>query len=369
MDTTTGQDYPAAARETSAYLFTPLLIRGVTLRNRIAVSPMCQYSSVDGFAYDWHLVHLGSRAVGGAGLVMTESSAIRPEGRSTAANLGIWKDEHIPDLQRTTRFIHQHGAVAGIQLGHAGRKASVQIPWVGQQAVLPTAGGWQPVGPSPIPFRLEDATPHELRRDEIADLVKAFGAAARRALHAGFRVVEIHAAHGYLLNEFMSPLANQRTDDYGGSFDNRIRITVETVRAVRREWPPELPLFIRISAQDWAPGGWALADSVELARRLQPLGVDLVDCSSGGMVPDAKIETGPGYQVPFAEAIRRDAGILTGAVGMITAATQANEIIKAGQADVVLLARELLRDPYWPLHAARSLGVECPVPSQYLKAF
>jgi 2,4-dienoyl-CoA reductase-like NADH-dependent reductase (Old Yellow Enzyme family) len=369
MSTPLGKNRSAATRQAAAHLFRPLAIRGVTLRNRIAVSPMCQYSSVDGFSNDWHLVHLGSRAVGGAGLVMTESSAVRPEGRSTLANLGIWKDEHIPDLERITRFIHQQGAVAGLQMGHAGRKASVQIPWRGDQAIHPAEGGWQPVGPSPIPFRAGDQTPHELRREEIAELIGAFGAAARRALRAGFRVLEIHAAHGYLLNEFMSPLANQRTDDYGGSFDNRIRITLETVGAVRREWPQDLPLFIRISAEDWAPGGWTLADSVELARRLQPLGVDLVDCSSGGMVPDAKISTGPGYQVPLAETIRGEVKILTGAVGMISEPAQANEIVQNGRADIVLLGREMLRDPYWPLRAARSLGVEASVPAQYLRAF
>jgi 2,4-dienoyl-CoA reductase-like NADH-dependent reductase (Old Yellow Enzyme family) len=350
-------------------MFTPLLIRGVTLRNRIAVSPMCQYSSEDGFANDWHLVHLGSRAVGGAALVFTEATAVTAEGRISPADLGIWRDEHIPNLARIAQFVASQGAVPGMQLAHAGRKASTQIPWVGTQAIASADGGWQPVGPSPLPFRETDPAPHELTIPEIERVVEAFAAAARRALAAGFRVIEIHAAHGYLLHEFLSPLANQRSDDYGGEFDHRIRLTLEVVRAIRGSLPDHVPLFIRISAQDWAPGGWSLADSVELSRRLKPLGVDLVDCSSGGAVPGAKIETGPGYQVPFAETIRRDAGILTGAVGMITEPAQANEIIARGQADLVLLAREFLRHPYWPLHAARTLGAVSPVPPQYGRAF
>jgi len=350
-------------------MFTPLSIRGVTLRNRIAVSPMCQYSSEDGFANDWHVVHLGSRAVGGAGLVFTEATAVTAEGRISPADLGIWKDEHIPSLARITRFIASQGAVPGMQLAHAGRKASTQIPWIGSDAISPADGGWQPAGPSPIPFRENDPAPRELTQDEIARAVEAFASAARRALAAGFRVVEIHGAHGYLLHEFLSPLANRRADQYGGSFDNRIRLTLEVAQSIRRVWPDDLPLFIRISAQDWAPGGWTLAESVELARRLKPLGVDLVDCSSGGAVPWARIESGPGYQVPFAETIRRDAGIMTGAVGMITGAAQASDIISRGQADIVLLARELLRDAYWPLHAARSLGAAPPVPPQYRRAF
>jgi len=350
-------------------LFSPLAIRGVTLRNRIAVSPMCEYSSEDGFANDWHMVHLGSRAVGGAALVFTEASAVTIEGRISPADLGIWKDEHIANLKRIVAFIESQGAVAGMQLAHAGRKGSTQIPWEGSKAVAPSDGGWQPVGPSPVPFREEDPTPRELSIAEIAHVVEAFGAAAERALAAGFRVVEIHAAHGYLLHEFLSPLANRRTDEYGGTLDNRIRLTLEVAQSIRRVWPEDLPLFIRISAQDWAPGGWTLEESVELARRLKPLGVDLVDCSSGGAVPSAKIAIGPGYQVPFAETVRREAGVRTGAVGMITEPAQANEIIASEKADVVLLARQMLRDPYWPLHAARALGADAPVPRQYLRAF
>jgi 2,4-dienoyl-CoA reductase-like NADH-dependent reductase (Old Yellow Enzyme family) len=351
------------------HLFTPLTIRGVTLRNRIAVSPMCQYSAEDGFANDWHLVHLGSRAVGGAGVVITEASAVAPEGRISRSDLGIWKEEHVPYLKRITGFIERRGALAGIQLAHAGRKASTEIPWLGTRAVTAAEGGWQPVGPSPVPFRDEDPTPRALSIGEIEGIVESFGAAARRALKAGFRVAEIHAAHGYLLHQFLSPLSNHRADQYGGSFENRVRLALEVARSVRAAWPEDLPLFIRFSAQDWAPGGWSLADSVELARRLKPLGVDLVDCSSGGIVPHAKIDAGPGFQVPFAETVRREAGILTGAVGMITEPAQANKIIATGQADIVLLARQFLRDPYWPLHAARTLAVDASVPPQYLRAF
>jgi len=330
---------------------------------------MCQYSSEDGFACDWHLVHLGSRAVGGAALVFTEATAVAPEGRISRADLGIWKDEHVPNLRRIAAFIEGQGAIAGIQLAHAGRKASTEIPWLGTRAVTAAEGGWQPVGPSPVPFRHEDPTPRALSVAELEGIGGLFGAAARRALAAGFRVVEIHAAHGYLLHQFLSPLANHRSDAYGGSFENRIRLTLEVARSVRRAWPEELPLFVRISAQDWAPGGWTLADSVELARRLKPLGVDLIDCSSGGIISHARMEVGPGFQAPFAETVRREAGILTGAVGMITEPAQANRIIASGQADIVLLARQFLRDPYWPLHAARALAADAPVPSQYLRAF
>jgi 2,4-dienoyl-CoA reductase-like NADH-dependent reductase (Old Yellow Enzyme family) len=352
-----------------AHLFTPLTIRGLTLRNRIAVSPMCQYSSEDGFANDWHMVHLGSRAVGGAAVVFTEASAVTIEGRISPADLGIWKDEHIPNLQRIAQFTAGQGAIPGIQLAHAGRKASTQIPWIGSNAVAPADGGWQPVGPSPVPFREDDPTPHELTVPEIERIVEAFAAAAHRSLAAGFRIIEIHAAHGYLLDEFLSPLANRRTDEFGGSFENRIRLTLEVAQSIRRAWPEDLPLFIRISAEDWAPGGWTLTDSVELARKLKPIGVDLVDCSSGGVVPYAKIPVGPGYQVPFAETVRRETGILTGAVGMITEPAQANRIISDGQADLVLLARQMLRDPYWPLHAAQTLGAGPAAPSQYRRAF
>jgi len=356
---------PAEARPA---LFTPLTLRGVTLRNRIAVSPMCEYSSVDGFADDWHLVHLGSRAVGGAGLVITEAAAVTPEGRISPSDLGIWKDEHVAFLARCTAFIRAHGAAAGIQLAHAGRKASTARPWEGGQQVGAEAGGWTPVAPSAIPFRPEDVTPTALDRAGIRAVVEAFGAAARRSLAAGFDVIELHAAHGYLLHSFLSPLCNQRNDEYGGSFDNRIRLLLEVTAAVRAAWPEHLPLFVRVSATDWVEGGWDLPQSVELARRLGPLGVDLVDCSSGGTVPGAKIPAAPGYQVPFAEAIRRETGLPTGAVGLITEPTQADAIVAGGQADLVLLARELLRDPYWPLHAARALGTKGPWPAQYLRA-
>jgi 2,4-dienoyl-CoA reductase-like NADH-dependent reductase (Old Yellow Enzyme family) len=351
-------------------LFSPLEIRSVTFRNRIAVSPMCEYSCEDGFANDWHLVHLGSRAVGGAALVLTEATAVEKRGQISPADLGIWKDAHIVPLARTAAFIRSQGAVAGIQLAHAGRKASTSQPWQnGGATILPENGGWIPVAPSPIAFRDSDAAPAELTRADIANVVDAFAQAATRSLAAGFQVIEIHGAHGYLLDEFLSPLANHRTDEYGGSFDNRIRIVLEVVAAIRKVWPDTLPLFLRISASDWAEGGWEIADSVELARRVKPLGVDLIDCSSGGMVPWAKISPAPGFQVPFADQIRRETGILTGAVGMITEPAQADSIIQSGQADMVLLARELLRDPYWPLRALKSLGAEARPPVQYARAW
>jgi 2,4-dienoyl-CoA reductase-like NADH-dependent reductase (Old Yellow Enzyme family) len=360
---------PVAAVDTEATLFSPLTIRGVRFRNRIAVSPMCEYSAEDGFANDWHMVHLGSRAVGGAGLVITEATAVEARGRISPADLGIWKDDHIAPLARVAEFLERHGAVPGIQLAHAGRKASTAAPWQGGAPVALEAGGWHPVAPSPIPFRETDPVPAELTHADIRVIVDAFAAATARALHAGFRLVEIHGAHGYLLNEFLSPLSNRRTDEYGGSFDNRIRFTLEVTETVRGVLPESLPLFIRVSAQDWADGGWRLEDSIELARRLKPFGVDLVDASSGGVVPWAQIQLGPGYQVPFAAAIRREAAIRTGAVGLITDPTQADAIIRQGQADLVLLAREFLRHPYWPLHAARTLGVTPDVPVQYRRAF
>ncbi len=353
----------------SAALFTPLTVRGVTLRNRIAVSPMCQYSSVDGFASDWHLVHLGSRAVGGAGIVIAEATAVEARGRITSSDLGLWKDEHIPNLQAIARFIHEQGAIGGVQLAHAGRKASTASPWDGGRFLNDAEGGWQTVAPSSLPFRPTDGVPHELAKQEIADIVEAFAAAAKRAHAAGFRVIELHGAHGYLINEFLSPLSNQRTDEYGGPFDNRIRFLFEVAAAVRAVWPAELPLFTRLSCTDWADGGWTVDDTVELARRLQPIGVDLIDCSSGGNVPGAKIPLEPGYQAPFAEQIRREAGILTGAVGLITAAQQAESIVRHERADIVLLAREMLRNPYWPFHAAQELGAAANVPVQYQRAF
>jgi len=350
-------------------LFTPLTIRGVTFRNRITVSPMCQYSSHDGFANDWHLVHLGSRAAGGAALVFTEATAVEARGRISPSDLGIWKGDHIGNLSRIVAFVKQQGAVPGMQIAHAGRKASVRVPWEGGAPIPPDQGGWQTVAPSAIPFRPGDPAPAELSRAEIANIVDAFAAATRRARTAGFEVLEIHGAHGYLINEFLSPLSNHRTDDYGGSFENRIRFALEIAEAVRRNWPDDLPLFMRISATDWTEGGWTLDDSVALASRVRDHGVDLIDCSSGGNVVDAKIQLGPGYQVPFAERIRREARILTGAVGMITDARQAEEILQTGGADLVLMAREFLRNPYWPLHAAAILGAEAAVPVQYTRAF
>ena len=330
---------------------------------------MCEYSSDDGFANDWHLVHLGSRAVGGAGLVFTEASAVLPEGRITPNDLGVWKDEHIAALARIVEFLHGQGARAAIQLAHAGRKASMQRPWDGERLLLPAEGGWNDVvAPSSVAFRADYAEPQELDLAGINRVTQAFCVATSRAVKAGFDVVEIHAAHGYLLHEFLSPLSNKRTDAYGGSFDNRIRLLVETVDAVRLVLPAEMPLFVRISATEWTEGGWDVDDSVALARVLKEHGVDLIDTSSGGNVAGAKIPTGPGYQAPFAERIRREAGIATAAVGQITEAAQAEEIVKGGQADLVLLAREMLRDPYWPLHAAEELGVDVSWPAQYLRA-
>jgi 2,4-dienoyl-CoA reductase-like NADH-dependent reductase (Old Yellow Enzyme family) len=350
-------------------LFEPLSIREVTLRNRVIVSPMCEYSSEDGFANDWHFVHLGSRAVGGASLVFTEAAAVTPEGRISPQDLGIWKDEHIAELARIVRFIDGQGAVAGMQLAHAGRKASTQRPWEGSRVLSPQEGGFRPIyAPSAIPFRPEDPVPEELDTKGIARIVQAFGEAAARELRAGFRVIELHAAHGYLLHEFLSPFANRRRDAYGGSFENRIRMLLETVGAVRARWPERLPLFVRISATDWAEGGWDIEQSVELSRRLAREGVGLIDCSSGGLLPGAKVPVGPGYQTPFAERIRRDAGIKTGAVGMIRSADQAEHIVRSGQADAVFIARQLLRDPYWPLKAAKHLGVQVRWPPQYERA-
>lgn len=351
------------------HLFESLSIRDVTFPNRIAVSPMCEYSSADGFANDWHLVHLGSRAVGGAGMVITEAAAVTPEGRISPEDLGIWSDEHIEFLSRITRFIHAQGSVAGTQLAHAGRKASTYRPWNGNGAAPVNRGGWENVvAPSAVPFADNYPQPQALTQEGIQQIVQAFARAAGRALTAGFRLIEIHAAHGYLLSEFLSPLANRRTDEYGGIFANRIRALLEVVAAVRGVWPERLPMFVRISSTDWTEGGWTVEESVELAKHLKGAGVDLVDCSSGGNVPPAQIPIGPGYQTPFAERIRREAGIMTGAVGMITDPAQADHIIRTGQADVVLIAREMLRDPYWPLRAARELGYSVPWPVQYLRS-
>ena len=349
-------------------LFDPLTLRGLTLSNRILVSPMCEYSSEDGFATDWHLVHLASRAVGGAGLVFTEATAVAPEARISPQDLGLWNDAHIERLAQIVRFIHQQRRAAGMQLAHAGRKGSTRRPWEGPGAVAIDAGGWEPVGPTVEAFAEGFPTPRALDARGIRDVIAAFAAAARRALVAGFDVVEVHAAHGYLLHEFLSPLSNTRTDEYGGSFDNRVRLCLEVVEAVRGVWPDSQPVFVRISCTDWIDGGWDIEQSVELARRLEARGVDLIDCSSGGNVAHARIPLAPGYQVPFAERIRRDVDIATGAVGLITDPRQSNAIVEEGRADCVLLARELLRDPYFPLRAARELGVEVDWPAQYLRA-
>jgi 2,4-dienoyl-CoA reductase-like NADH-dependent reductase (Old Yellow Enzyme family) len=354
---------------TETDLFSPLELRGVTLRNRIAVSPMCEYSSIDGFANDWHLVHLGSRAVGGAGLVMTEATAVTADGRISPADLGIWQDGHVEMLARCASFIASQGAVAGIQLAHAGRKASSEVPWRGSRALSPAEGGWSPIhGPSAIAFRPGDPVPQAMDADAIRSVIDSFTVATTRALAAGFQVVELHAAHGYLVHEFLSPLSNTRDDEYGGSFENRTRFLRDIVAAVRTVWPEDLPLFVRISATDWLEGGWDIEQSIELARQLGPLGVDLFDCSSGGLAPGARIPIGPAYQTPFAERIRHETDMLTGAVGMITEARQADEIIRSGRADIVLLAREMLRDPYFAMHAAKELGAEVRWPEQYLRA-
>jgi 2,4-dienoyl-CoA reductase-like NADH-dependent reductase (Old Yellow Enzyme family) len=349
-------------------LFDDFTIRSVTFRNRIFVSPMCQYSSVDGMPTDWHLVHLGSRAVGGAACVIVEASGVSPVGRITAWDSGIWSAEHAKAFSPIARFIEEQGAVAGIQIAHAGRKASTDRPWTGGRAIHEDPHAWTPFAPSAIPFRPGDPIPHALTANEIDEIVDQFVRATEHALAAGFRLVEIHAAHGYLLHEFLSPLSNQRDDEYGGSLENRMRFPLRVAEAVRKAMPDALPLFVRISASDWAEGGWDLTQSIELCRRLRELGVDLIDCSSGGAVPGAKVEVGPGYQVPFARTIRADAHLPTGAVGLITDAHQANEIIHDGSADIVLLARAELRDPYWPLHAAKVLGVSTRWPVQYERA-
>jgi 2,4-dienoyl-CoA reductase-like NADH-dependent reductase (Old Yellow Enzyme family) len=350
-------------------LFEPLTLRGVTFKNRFGISPMCQYSSQDGFASDWHMVHLGSRAVGGAGLVMAEASAVVANGRITAGDLGIYKDEHVEALSRIFHFIEQQGAVPGIQLAHAGRKASTTVPWKGGVPVDPAAGGWTPIcAPSALPFDTGWQAPKAMDTGDIAAVIRAFADASRRALLAGAKIIEIHSAHGYLIHSFLSPLSNHRTDEYGGSFVNRTRFLKEVVTAVRAVWPDTLPLFVRLSTTDWTEGGWTIDESVELARALKILGVDLVDCSSGGIAPRITISVGPAYQVPFAARIRREAGIPTAAVGMITEANQADQIVRNGEADLVLVARESLRDPYLPLHAASILHQDQKWPDQYLRA-
>lgn len=352
-----------------AHLFEPLKMRSVELPHRIVVSPMCQYSSEDGFATDWHFVHLGSRAVGRAAAVLTEATAVTPDGRISPQDLGLWKDAHIEPLRRIFSFITEQGAVPGMQLAHAGRKASTNQPWNGGKPISPAEGGWTPIfAPSALAFSDGYQLPQALSIPEIENVVRAFAAAAQRAKGAGAKIIELHGAHGYLLHEFLSPLSNQRTDQYGGSFENRIRLVCEIVAAVRRVWPEKFPLWIRISASDWAEGGWTVEESVELARRLNPMGVDLFDCSSGGNVARVKIPVGPGYQVAFAEQIRRQGGVMTGAVGMITDPAQADQIVRSGQADIVIMARQFLREPYWPLLAAGKLGHEIKWPLQYERA-
>lgn len=349
-----------------APLFEPYAIRGLTLRNRVVMSPMCQYSSEDGMANDWHLVHLGARASGGVGLVIVEATAVTPEGRISPGDMGLWDDRHVEPLARIVRYVESQGAATGIQLAHAGRKASCDVPWRGGKAILdPAKGGWPVVGPSPIPFDESSPVPHELTGPEIDGVVDAFEAATRRALAAGFRMIEIHSAHGYLLHEFLSPLSNKRTDDYGGSLENRIRLVSRVVERIRRVIPDSMPLFTRISATDWAEGGWDVDQSVELSRRLKSLGVDVIDCSSGALVPHVKIPVGPGYQVPFARRIREEAEIATGAVGLITDPKQAERIVDDGDADLVLLGRELLREPYWVAKAMQEAGLDAPWPLPY----
>ena len=351
-------------------LFDPLTIHGVTLRNRIGVSPMCQYSYREGFSNDWQLVHLGARAAGGVGLIITEASAVEARGRITPYDVGLWSDAHIDPLVRVTRFIKEQGAVAGIQIAHAGRKACTDRPWNGGKPILPgDPRFWQAVGSSPLPFAEGHQTPQELSKAGIREVQDAFRAAAVRALAAGFEWLEIHGAHGYLIHSFYSPLSNRRTDEYGGSFENRIRFLLETVRAVRPVWPERLPLTVRLSGTDWVEGGWVVEEAVQLSRRLKQEGVDLIDCSGGGNVADARVPVGASYQVPISEAVRKGADILTATVGLITEPMQADEIIRNHRADVVLLGRQMLRDPHWALHAAQSLKQPAPVPVQYLRAF
>ena len=352
----------------SSTLFSPLEIKDIKFKNRITIAPMCQYSAVDGFANDWHLVHLGSRAIGGVGLIIQEATAVSPEGRISPEDLGIWKDEHIEKLQQINQFISSQNTVPGIQLAHAGRKASVSAPWNGNKKLDATQGGWQTVAPSAIGYHENEATPMAMDDQAIQKVITDFKTATKRSVQAGYKVMEIHAAHGYLLHQFLSPLSNVRTDNYGGSFENRIRLTLEVVEAVQQEWPSNLPLFVRISATDWADGGWNAEESVELSRILKEKGVDLMDVSSGALVSHQKIPVGPNYQVPFAEQIKAATGILTGAVGLITEAKQAEEIVASGKADMVLFARESLRDPNLALTFAHDLDAEINWPKQYERA-
>ena len=353
----------------TSHLLSPYNLGSLTLPNRIVMSPMCQYSSTDGFATDWHLVHLGSRAVGGVGLILVEATAVLPEGRITPQDLGLWQDEQIPKLKQIVDFVHSQGAHIGIQLAHAGRKASMAVPWEPERVLPPPEGGWTDVlAPSAIPYSATYPKPSALDKAGIRRIVDAFAATARRAVQAGFDTVELHSAHGYLLHSFLSPLSNRRDDEYGGSFENRTRLLLEVVDAVRRELPARMPLLVRISATDWVDGGWDPDQSVQLAKLLKTHRVDLMDISSGGLSPHQSIPAGPGFQTPFAERIRREAGIPTGAVGLITGAAQADQIVRTGQADLVLLARELLRNPYWPLEAAAEVHQKISWPKQYLRA-
>jgi 2,4-dienoyl-CoA reductase-like NADH-dependent reductase (Old Yellow Enzyme family) len=349
-------------------LYSPLILKSITFKNRIVISPMCQYSATDGFANDWHLVHLGSRAVGGASLIIQEATAVSPEGRITPSDLGLYQQEHIEKLQRITSFIHQQGSVAGIQLAHAGRKASCAIPWEGSKQLKEAEGGWMTVSASAIAFNMDDNPPQSLDTNGIKKVIDDFKSAAQKALQAGYKVIEIHAAHGYLIHQFLSPLSNLRNDNYGGSFENRARLLLEVVKAVQSEWPQNLPLFVRISATDWADGGWNADEAVQLSSLLKMEGVDLIDCSSGGLVPYARIPVGPGYQVTFAELIKKESGILTGAVGMITEAQPAEDILAKGQADLIMIARESLREPYFGLNSAKILGDDIEWPLQYQRA-
>jgi 2,4-dienoyl-CoA reductase-like NADH-dependent reductase (Old Yellow Enzyme family) len=359
----------AWGRREQMALFGAFTLRDVEFRNRIVVSPMCEYSAVEGHPQTWHLVHLGSRAVGGAGLVFTEASAVQAVGRISAADTGIYLDAHVESWRPITKFIREHRALAGIQLAHSGRKGSTSAPWLGGKKVAIADGGWEPVAPSAVPFTEDYPLPRALSLAEIDGVVADFRRAAERALAAGFEVVEIHSAHGYLLHEFLSPISNLRTDEYGGSFENRVRLALRVVAAVREVWPERLPLFYRVSATDWVEGGWDLDATIALGKKLKGLGVDLIDASSGGNVPGARIPVGPGYQVKFAEEIRKQTGIATGAVGMITDAAQADTIVATGQADMVFLARQLLRDPYWPRRAAKALEVKIKAPVQYERAW
>jgi len=349
-------------------LFSPLKIRDIELKNRIAVSPMCQYSSENGMPTDWHFIHLGSRAVGGAALVMMEATAVSPEGRISPEDAGIWSNEHADAYKRITDFISSRNSVPGIQLAHAGRKASTYSPWKGKGEVDPEKGGWQTIGPSPIPFADDYPLPKEMSGDDIRLVISQFKMAAERSMRAGFRLIELHMAHGYLVHEFLSPLSNHRKDEYGGSLENRCRLALEISETVRSTVPQNFPLFVRISASDWVEGGWEIDQSIQLAKWLKEIGVDLIDCSSGGNAAEAKVPAGPGYQVPFSQRIKKEAGIMTGAVGAITSPLQAETIIRTGQADIVLLAKEMLRNPYWPLYAAKKLNSEVDWPDQYLRA-